>query len=113
MEWASATVPQAGSVVSGTLQSCTACGGETVDRQVRITLWSGDRLVVVDKVPARICEACQEQYYDESTSGKILQLVNAGFPDRAVQRQIQVPVFDLEDTSDPFPGDAGRDGGIE
>jgi YgiT-type zinc finger domain-containing protein len=78
-----------------TERRCGACAGETLERRVQVTMWRDDRLVVVEDVPARICEACQEQYYDEETSGGILRLVNAGFPQHEAVREITVPVFSL------------------
>jgi hypothetical protein len=75
-------------------------------------MWRDDRLVVVEDVPARICEACQEQYYDEETSAGILRLVNAGFPQHEAVREITVPVFSL-DAPDDWPDGARGEGGVE
>lgn len=58
-------------------------------------MWNGDRLVVIENVPARICEGCQEQYYDADIGEEILRLAGEGFPQAKVVREISVPVFQL------------------
>ena len=58
-------------------------------------MWNGDRLVVIENVPARICVGCQEQYYDADIGEEILRLSGEGFPQAKVVREISVPVFHL------------------
>jgi len=76
---------------------CKECRRETYAKVVRVTLWSGDRLIVVENVTARICDDCQEQYYDDDTSEKILQLASTSFPPDKVVREITASVFSLDD----------------
>jgi YgiT-type zinc finger domain-containing protein len=75
---------------------CQACGQVTKEGLVDVTIWKGDRLVVVERVPARVCQTCQEQYYEEDISAKILRLAHAGFPNESIVREITVPVFALD-----------------
>ena len=51
--------------------------------------------MLIEDVPARACESCEEQYYDEDTSAKILTLANIGFPTEKATRQLVVPVFSI------------------
>ncbi len=72
-------------------QSC-ATGRLTRDR-VKTAIWSGDRLVVVEDVPALVCPHCGEQFYEDETAMRLDMLRGGGFsPDRAV-RLMAVPVF--------------------
>jgi hypothetical protein len=59
-------------------------------------MWSGGRLIVIEDVPAHVCESCEEQYYDEDTGTKILTLANVGFPTGKAEREILVPVFSIK-----------------
>jgi YgiT-type zinc finger domain-containing protein len=77
---------------------CDSCGGVTEAKEISVTMQTDDGgLVLIEKVPARVCNNCQEQYYDEVTSQKIIKLANNGFPKRHVVREIAVPVISLEE----------------
>jgi YgiT-type zinc finger domain-containing protein len=75
--------------------TCGTCGKATIEKVVQVTMWSGDRLVVIEDVPARICLGCQEQYYDADTGEEILRLSGEGFPREKMVREVTVPVFRL------------------
>lgn len=75
---------------------CAACQGPVRDERVNVTMWSGGRLVLIEDVPARICDRCQEQFYDERTTARIMQLAASGFPSSRAVREVVVPVFSLE-----------------
>jgi YgiT-type zinc finger domain-containing protein len=81
--------------------ACEACGKQTQQKYIHVTMWSGGRLVLVENVPAQVCEDCQEQFYDEATGEKILQLASGGFPKEKAVREITVPVFSLDSTDKP------------
>lgn len=71
------------------------CGEETESRMVDVTMFTDRGLVLIENVPVRICNACQEQYYEKDAAFGIQELVSKGFPkDRAV-REITVPVYSL------------------
>jgi YgiT-type zinc finger domain-containing protein len=76
---------------------CNSCGNATEARQVYVTMWTDDGLVVIENVPARVCDNCQEQYYDEASSRKIVKLASSGFPRQHVVREMVVPVISLDD----------------
>jgi YgiT-type zinc finger domain-containing protein len=77
---------------------CGSCGKETTAKSVNMTMWMASGLVVIEGVPAQVCEDCQEQYYDEATSSRIHQLVLTGFPRERMVREISVPVFSFDKT---------------
>jgi YgiT-type zinc finger domain-containing protein len=84
---------------------CPSCGQATQESRMSVTMWSGNRLVLIENVPTRVCDHCQEQLYDELTSSRIMQLAASGFPSSRALREITVPVFSLEDAR---PGDADK-----
>jgi YgiT-type zinc finger domain-containing protein len=79
--------------------TCEACGNATKPDTVYVTMWHNGQLVVIEDVPAQICEACHEQYYDEATRAAITRLAENAFPKRRIVREMTVPVYSLEDTS--------------
>jgi YgiT-type zinc finger domain-containing protein len=42
---------------------CSFCGGRVREKLVRVDCRIGDRLVIVEDVPAGVCEQCGEQYF--------------------------------------------------
>lgn len=67
---------------------CVICKhGTTRPGSVTVTLERGQTTLVVQRVPAQVCDNCGETYLDESTSASLLQLA-----ERAVQENVQVEV---------------------
>ena len=64
-------------------------------KTVRTTIWQGDRVVIVEDVPAHVCSSCMEQFYDDDVSDALRRLAEEGFPAKAATREIVVPVFSL------------------
>ncbi len=64
-------------------------------KTVRTAIWQGDRVAIVEEIPAHLCEACGEQCYDGAVSDALRRLAEDGFPASAAQTEIRVPVFSL------------------
>jgi len=62
---------------------------------VRTALWYGERLVVVNGIPALVCDTCKEQYFDDTTAVRLDLLRGAGFPEDRVSGELRVPVFEF------------------
>ncbi len=93
--------------------ACPVCEStKTFTARVRSAFWQDDRLVVIEDVPALICGACGEQFYDDSTVRVIDRMRANGFPPEDAVRELRVPVFafgeveapDIDDSSaeEPF-----------
>ncbi len=63
---------------------------------VRTAIWFGDRLAVVEDIPAYVCQPCSEQVYDDDVSEALRRLAEDGFPAAAAAREMVVSVFSLE-----------------
>jgi YgiT-type zinc finger domain-containing protein len=74
---------------------CPRCGGALAATTVRTSIWQGDRVAIVEDIPAHVCEACLEQFYDDSVSEALRRLAEEGFPPAKADREISVPVFSL------------------
>lgn len=82
-----APIPQEGSV------SCMFCDAPTNAETGRMTLFVGDRLIVIEGVPTHICSVCGEEFYEESILSRVEDLrLNVGAANEPV-RIVEVPVY--------------------
>jgi YgiT-type zinc finger domain-containing protein len=63
-----------------------------VERNVTYTLEVEGRIVVVENVPARVCEETGEQYFSPETVERLQQLI---WEEKEPKRTIEVPVFEF------------------
>lgn len=78
--------------------TCTNCGSVDVHmRHVRSAFWQDERLVVVEDIPALVCGACAEQFYDDATVVGLDLLRGDGFPADKALAELRVPVFSFGD----------------
>lgn len=75
---------------------CPSCREPLVASTVRTAVWQGDRVAVVEDIPAMVCRSCREQYYDDDVSDALRKLSERGFPESDAEKTIRVPVFSLE-----------------
>ena len=68
-----------------------------VAKTMRTAIWQGDRVAIVEDIPALVCGTCSEQFYDEPVSDALRRLAEDGFPADAATSEIVVPVFSLKD----------------
>lgn len=74
--------------------TCISCGSSHVRTvHVRSAFWQGERLVVVEGIPALVCDNCGEQFYEETTDRAIGALRAQGFPPQQATGEMRVPVF--------------------
>lgn len=72
---------------------CSQCGAATHPGVVKAAFWREERLVAIEGIPARVCEQCGEQFYDEATARRIEKVVTN--PNTKAKRQITVPIVSL------------------
>jgi len=84
---------------------CAQCGAFALQaRTVRSAFWQDERLVVIDGIPALVCEACQERFYDDETVMLLDLKRGEGFPPEDAVAEMLVPVFTLRPrTAAPEP----------
>jgi YgiT-type zinc finger domain-containing protein len=54
---------------------CKYCGFDTREDFIRGAFWTSTGLVVVEDIPARLCEGCGEQFFAEETTQQIEKLL--------------------------------------
>ena len=81
---------------------CSSCGSAKVSlSHMRSAFWHDERLVVVEGIPAMLCEQCGERFYDDATAIGLDLLRGTGFPPERARRAIEVPVFEFGDSAAP------------
>jgi YgiT-type zinc finger domain-containing protein len=81
-----------------TALACANCGSTNVGiSHVRSAFWQDERLVVVEDIPALVCGACAEQFYDDKTVVGLDLLRGGGFPAEMASTELRVPVFSFGD----------------
>ncbi len=75
---------------------CPRCAQPMHSANVRTVIWQGDQLFVVEDIPAQVCGACFEQYYDEDVTDALRRLTEDKFPASQINREVLVPFFSLE-----------------
>lgn len=74
---------------------CPRCRRDMRPAEVKTAIWRGERLFVVEEVPAFVCDTCVEQFYDPGVADMLRRWTQDGFPLADAQREILVPVFSL------------------
>ena len=73
--------------------SCEYCDGRLKERTVRVVRSRGARMVVIEKVPARVCDRCGMRYY----AGPVVRQMDAILKKRKqAKRTLKVPVAEYE-----------------
>lgn len=77
---------------------CANCGSAKIRAaRVRSAFWHKDKLVVVEDIPAAVCDACHEQFFDDGTIVVLDLLRGDGFPPEQATGELRVPVFSFGD----------------
>jgi YgiT-type zinc finger domain-containing protein len=78
---------------SKTALRCKYCGCETNEDIIKAALWTNEGLIVIEDIPARLCEGCGEQFFEEEITQRIQQVIT--YPVSKAKRQIRAPVYSL------------------
>jgi YgiT-type zinc finger domain-containing protein len=74
-------------------EPCDFCDGELHPRRVRVVRSRARKLVIIDNVPALVCNQCGMKYYDASAVRSMEAILRRS---RAHTRTIKVPVTKFE-----------------
>ncbi len=74
---------------------CPQCGKVTRSDFVKTAMWKNESMFVVEDIPARVCDSCREQFYDEEITDMLRRFTEDGAPFADLEREILVPVYKL------------------
>jgi len=95
---------------AGADMRCEYCHADTREAVVQSAFWTERGWMIVQEVPARVCEGCGEQFYSEATTRQLQELLD-GSPAKA-KRHVLVPVFSLARKSHTATRKMQRDGRV-
>ena len=73
---------------------CPHCGAADLqEEEISSAYWLGGRLVVVEGIPALVCQGCGERLYADGVVMALDLMRGRGFPDGEAVRHLHVPVF--------------------
>jgi HTH-type transcriptional regulator / antitoxin MqsA len=72
---------------------CAICSGVLKEEVTKMELWVDGKLIVIEDVPAKVCENCGEKYFSAKVSKQIDVLLEST---GEVKRKLEVPVFSLK-----------------
>ena len=75
---------------------CRMCHSDMEEKSITVDLRIGDKLFVVEEVPAKVCNHCGEKVFTPATARKLQNLVKRR---RKAPRTVRVPVFSLKQSA--------------
>ena len=57
--------------------NCFKCEGELKEKKVNYMVDLENTIIIIKGVPAKVCNECKEQYFDDETSENIEKIVNS------------------------------------
>ncbi len=72
-------------------ETCSVCGTNLKSVRITFTQIIGDKVYIIEDVPAQVCPHCGEEYLPPSTVDAIQEAIENG----RVTKTVQVPVYDL------------------
>ena len=75
-----------------TMKRCYFCNGKIQSRLVTVDYRWGNKLVVINNVPAQVCSQCGEKYFDAEVSREMEHIV---LKDEKPLTSINVPVCEF------------------
>ncbi|HEY89416.1 MAG TPA: type II toxin-antitoxin system MqsA family antitoxin [Thermoflexia bacterium] len=77
---------------------CYFCGGQVQEKQVDVIRhWNG-RVIMIEDVPAGVCNQCGERYYWGDVAEEMDRIMHVAEKELQVKRELRVPVVTLAAT---------------
>jgi len=73
--------------------ACQYCGSETAEHVTRSAFWIDGRWMAVENIPARVCQCCKEQFYDDETVERIAAIREGRDIPGLARMEVRVPVL--------------------
>ena len=78
------------------MENCYFCKkGVLENKKVTVDFRWGSKLIVIEEVPAKVCNECGEKYYSAQVSKEMEKIAEEG----KKEKMIEVPLARLQETS--------------
>ncbi len=74
------------------IKKCFLCGGKMTKKLVTAENWWGEKLTLIENVPAWVCENCGEQYFEPEVCEKLDHMREVP---PATKKVMQIPVYNF------------------
>lgn len=74
------------------MQDCDLCGGKTEKKSISYSLFYEGHWIIVEHVPARVCQQCGEKLFSPDTVEQLQKII---WSKRKPTKKIDTPVFDM------------------
>lgn len=71
---------------------CDLCGGRVEKKLISYTLFYEGHWIIVENVPAKVCQQCGEKLFDPEAVGRLQKII---WDKQTPQKKIKIPIFDL------------------
>ena len=71
---------------------CDICAGTRAFSLITYTIFYHDKPVIIENVPAEVCQQCGEQFFEPETVEQLQKIV---WSKKKPKRTIKTPVYDL------------------
>lgn len=75
------------------------CGGKTTKKLVTAENWWGNEFMLIENVPAWVCDNCGEQYFEPKVCEELDRLRQAP---PASKKMIKIPVYNFPNKGYPY-----------
>ena len=77
------------------MKTCYFCGkGILEDKKVKVDFRWGDKLIVIEEVPAKVCNECGEKYYSAEVSREMEKIAIEGKKEKIIEVPlVRLPVM--------------------
>jgi YgiT-type zinc finger domain-containing protein len=78
---------------SKSVLQCKYCACDTNEDVIKAAFWTNIGLILIENIPAQLCEECGEQFFEEEITQRIQKVIKN--PVAKAKRQIRVPAYSL------------------
>lgn len=72
--------------------SCLLCKGRLKKELVKYTLFYKENWIIVENVPAQVCQQCGEKLFEPEIVDKLQKVI---WEEKVPQKEIKTPIYDL------------------
>jgi len=72
--------------------SCILCQGQLKKELVKYTLFYKEKWIIVENVPAQVCQQCGEKLFEPEIVDKLQKVI---WEEKTPKKEVKTPIYDL------------------